>query len=163
MNNIERLAAGLVTDRTPEDVAHVSEIASRITNGTASAEEIAEFNSGALKGAYNASDMNRVGEMYATLYSTFAGYGYQIAGYNPMRIDWEKTAIPSKAELESYLESVKAFREQFSIDAKLPESMNRLDVKGANQIEQLAFTIIKVLYSIENSLIYSGEAFSGEF
>lgn len=76
----------LVTDRTQADVNRVKQIAEKIKNGTASESELAEFNSAAMKGAYNYTDLNRVTEAMEALKAKMEGYGYAVPGYQKIEV-----------------------------------------------------------------------------
>lgn len=76
----------LVTDRTQADVSRVKQIAEKIKNGTASESELAEFNSAAMKGAYNYTDLNRVTAAMEALKAKLEGYGYAVPGYQRIKV-----------------------------------------------------------------------------
>lgn len=76
----------LITDRTQADVSRVQELASKIRSGTASESELAEFNSAAMKGAYNHTDLNRVTAAMNALKSKLEGYGYAVPGYQRIKV-----------------------------------------------------------------------------
>ena len=76
----------LVTDRTQADVNRVKQIAEKIKNGTASESELAEFNSAAMKGAYNYTDLNRVTAAMEALKAKLEGYGYAVPGYQRIKV-----------------------------------------------------------------------------
>lgn len=76
----------LITDRTQADVNRVKQIAEKIKNGTASESELAEFNSAAMKGAYNYTDLNRVTAAMEALKAKLQGYGYAVPGYQRIKV-----------------------------------------------------------------------------
>lgn len=76
----------LVTDRTQADVSRVQELASKIRSGTASESDLAEFNSAAMKGAYNYTDLNRVTAAMEALKAKLEGYGYSVPGYQCIKV-----------------------------------------------------------------------------
>lgn len=76
----------LITDRTPADVSRVQELSSKIRSGTASESELAEFNSAAMKGAYNHTDLNRVTAAMESLKDRLENYGYNVPGYKRIEI-----------------------------------------------------------------------------
>lgn len=86
----------LVTDRTQADVNRVKEIASKIKNGTASESELAEFNSAAMKGAYNYTDLNRVTAAMEDLKLRLEGYGYSVPGYQRIEVPHPSAGIESR-------------------------------------------------------------------
>ena len=76
----------LITDRTQADVDRAKAIAAKIRAGAASASELAEFHSCAMKGAYNYTDLNRVTAAMDALKARLEGYGYSVPGYQRIKI-----------------------------------------------------------------------------
>lgn len=76
----------LITDRTQADVSRAQELASKIRSGTASESELAEFNSAAMKGAYNHTDLNRVTAAMESLKAKLESYGYSVPGYQRIKV-----------------------------------------------------------------------------
>ena len=93
----------LITDRTQADVDRVKAIAKKIENGTASESELAEFNSAAMKGAYNYMDLNRVTAAMEALKAKLEGYGYAVPGYRRIKVPHPVTGGGSKLP-EGYTE-----------------------------------------------------------
>ena len=82
----------LITDRTQADVNRVRELAlkgwANLTEG-----EKAEWNAG-MKGAYNATDLNRVTQAMDYINAELEGYGY-VTGYSKVTIPHEAvSALP---------------------------------------------------------------------
>lgn len=89
------------------------------------------ISTGATKGAYNYSDLNRVERAVAEI-SDMLGLGLVT------KTDWNMRDIPTASEMERYLNNVAVLREQVADDASvptLPTSMNNLTYTGANNIE----------------------------
>lgn len=147
----------LVTDRTSADVARVRALAKKGWGGMTAAEQ-AEWLASP-KGAYTATDLNRVGAaintlaevlrtMPAELLSYLHGLGvapgdtfappWDAATYDfTQRADWARGEKPTPDELALYLARVALERAALPIDAPaLPASMLKLSVDGANAIEQ---------------------------
>ena len=153
----------LVTDRTSADV---QKVARYIAKGWASMseDERAEW-LGGMKGAYNYIDLNRVGAAveYITTRLNAAGYLVKTAP----KQGWTLGAIPTSAEMSGYLGDVRALRDAVS-DAlpdttpELPSSMERLDWRGANAIEQVLLDVNAVVDRINARSVYAGEFFAGE-
>lgn len=80
----------LIANRTPADVSRVKELAYKIRSGTASESELEEFNSAAMKGAYNHTDLNRVTAAMESLKAKLEGYGYAVPGYQRIRVPHTK-------------------------------------------------------------------------
>lgn len=156
----------LITDRTFSDVSRTQSLAAHIKAGTATAEELSEYLA-STKGAYNASDLNRVGAVCAYIYAMFQRYGYDAPGYTELRTDWEKEDIPTEAGLVEYLSTVEALQNVLPTPGDLPESMAGLNVDGANEIERILFEthklLIQMVYSMHRCaeyLCYSGSQFA---
>ena len=75
----------LITDRTQADVDAVRELLLKVSGGTATAEELAQFNLAKEKGAYNYTDLNRVTQAMDCINERLTGYGYQ-TGYQKVEI-----------------------------------------------------------------------------
>lgn len=84
----------LITDRTQADVSYAKALAARIGAGTASEAEIAEFNGAALRGAYNHTDLNRVTAAMESLKAKLEGYGYNVPGYQRIKINHNPPPVP---------------------------------------------------------------------
>lgn len=153
----------LVTDRTSADVQKVARYIAKGWAGM-SEEERAEWLAG-MKGAYNYIDLNRVGAAveYITTRLNAAGYLVKTAP----KQGWTLGAIPTSAEMSGYLGDVRALRDAVS-DAlpgttpELPSSMERLDWRGANAIEQVLLDVNAVIDRINARSVYAGEFFAGE-
>ncbi len=78
--------SSLITDRTQADVSRVEQLSAKIKAGTASESEMAEFNSAAMKGAYNYTDLNRVTAAMDALKAKLEGYGYVVPGYQRINV-----------------------------------------------------------------------------
>lgn len=98
---------------------------------------------GATKGAYNYSDLNRVERAVAEI-SDMLGLGLVT------KTDWSMRDIPTASEMERYLNNVAVLREQVADDANVPElptSMNNLTYTGANNIELVLNAVYERLTS----------------
>ena len=148
---------GLITDRTQADVDRVKYLAAKGWAKMTAAEK-AEWQAGP-KGAYNATDLNRVGnavnylagvlrqlpedmlaylaaldvapdEFFAPPYDPAV---YDIAG----KVNWTVEDIPTPVQLTEYLAHVALLRAAFDYETDpLPESMEYLTFGGANAIEK---------------------------
>ncbi len=125
----------LITDRTQADVDCVRQLAAK---GWAAmtAEERAAWKGG-LKGAYNASDLNRVGSAVEYVANRLREAGY-IVTVHP-RTGWTEEELPIAQRMYAYLSDVKAIRGVLPLPElpTLPEDMSRLTYIGANAIEQV--------------------------
>lgn len=94
----------LITDRTQSDVDRVKYLAQRITKGTATDAERAEYLTD-LKGAYNASDLNRVTSAMEYLKRLYDHYGYHV-NYTPIYIERKKKSrLPAGYTEVEYIQS----------------------------------------------------------
>ena len=152
----------LITDRTQADVERVVYLTGRVSAGTATAAELAEWQSD-LKGAYNASDLNRVGAAVAYVAGRLTGYGY-VVSVSP-RQDWQGADIPTPESMTAYLADVAALRAPLTVAAgtpEVPEDMEQLTWKEANDIEKILVDVDELLTRMAAAWFYSGELYAGE-
>ena len=152
---------GLITDRTKSDVERARRLTS-IGISEMSADDAAEWYSG-LRGAYNASDMNRVGEAVRYLADLLTGYGYAVDVTASQ--DWTIADAPSESELARYLADVSAVRSALTMQDNtplLPDSMVGMTWIGANNIERVLAAVEDSIRRMEQSWFYFGEVYCGE-
>lgn len=166
MSSIE----SLITDRTQEDVERAEYlnglwVYDQATGGlrwSGTTEELSEWSSG-LKGAYNASDLNRVGSAVEYVAGRFADYGYAV-NVSP-RKDWSMGDIPREADMVKYLSEVEQLRSLVSVLPTTPETpgdMECLSYMEANNIEQILVDLDFLLTNMAAAWYYSGEIYAGE-
>ena len=151
----------LITDRTQADVDRVRQLAQK-GFGNMTADEKTEWLNG-LKGAYNASDLNRVGAAVAYVAGRLKGYGYAVS-VSP-RQDWQVTDIPTPESMTAYLADVAALRAALTVTAdtpEVPEDMERLTWQEANDIEQILVDVDELLTRMAAAWFYSGDLYAGE-
>ncbi len=152
----------LITDRTQNDVDRVNELAQKMMLGTASTQERDEWFAG-MRGAYNATDINRVNTAmeYLNGWITDAGYA---TGYVDQEIEWTMSDIQVQTQMATYLNNVVAIGSVFPLEnpPSPPESIVYLTYIGANAIEKILVLTDKIHPLLEKSLFYSGEVFCGE-
>lgn len=100
----------LITDRTQSDVTRWRTLHDKGWAGM-TADEKAEWSAG-VKGAYNATDLNRVGEAIEYIADLFGGFGFPMV-ITP-KTDWTINDIPTSQDLEGYLSNVAAIRSMMS-------------------------------------------------
>lgn len=152
----------LITDRTRADVERVAYLRGRVAAGTATEAEEAEWET-VLKGAYNASDLNRVGAAVAYLAERFTDQGYAVT-VEP-KTDWMEEAWPTASDMERYLADVEKLRAQIAVmdtTPQTPESMENLTYTAANDIEQILLDLDELLTHAQQAWFYSGELYAGE-
>ena len=152
----------LITDRTQADVSRAEYLARRLNAGAATAAEVEEYG-GAMKGSYNAEDLNRVGAAVEYVANRLREYGYAVT-VQP-KTDWRAGEIPTAAELETYRGNVAALRAVLPVGKNTPQtpnSMERLTYKKANDLEQILLDIDRLITNITLAWYFAGEVFSGE-
>lgn len=163
----------LITDRTQTDVDYVFELKQKIKDGWAAGytdlsmltdEEKTEYLSEAMKGAYNATDLNRVEEAVTYLGELLSSMGYNRA-VNGTKTDWEIADIPSQADMSRYIGNIQGLRAVFGMfpdTPAAPESMDALGYDSANAIEKILLDLYTLAQNIPAEYIYSDEIYSGE-
>lgn len=120
--------------------------------------------SGTNRGAYNYTDMNRVCEAAEYVYQRFNEFGYELPTYkratpDGSRLDWEFEDIPTRSQLDQYLNNVKAERAVLKVlptTPALPQSMSNLNYAGANAIEHVLIDVDALLTATSNVYIRAG-------
>ena len=152
----------LITDRTQADVDRVRALLRKWRDGTISDAEKAEWALD-LKGAYNASDLNRVGAAIRYVAGRLHEYGYSVAV--APKEDWLVDDDPTAGQMESYRHDIAAIRAALAVKPSTPPapgSMDGLTYVEANNIEQILLDVDALLTLISQGLYYSGEIYSGE-
>lgn len=110
------VTGSLITDRTQADVNRWQALHDKGYGGMTAAE-LDQWRSGTLKGAYNASDLNRVTSAMKHLAGLYQQYGYAVS-YTPLRIPhedgtmdeiWQMRDIPTSAQMALYLNNLHGF------------------------------------------------------
>lgn len=118
------------------------------------------------RGVYSYTDLNRVENAVQQISIDIKDLGYALNLQT--KTDWglpgmfSVSAWPVDSQMKRYLQNISKIRETFSISTQLPDTMDKLDWSGANNIEkvlQIAFTRIA---GIRQTYHYSGEIFAGE-
>lgn len=151
----------LVTDRTEADVSRHRELTDKGWAEMTTAEK-SEWMAG-MKGAYNASDLNRVASAMAYLSQRFASAGYSVPVSSPT--DWANGDIPRKDDLDTYLDDLRRIRAALAVmdtTPSAPGSMDYLTWAKANDIEKILVDVDDALGRLLLSPFYSGEIYSGE-
>lgn len=151
----------LITDRVSADANRVRTLAAKGWGKMTEAEQ-KEFLT-ALKGAYNAEDLNRVGAAVDYLAGRFKGQGYAVAVET--KTDWLNGAEPTADDWALYLGNVAHLRGKVAVKPTtpmLPTTIRGLTVDGANAIEQVLVDLDALLTNAEKAWFYSGEIYSGE-
>jgi hypothetical protein len=153
----------MVTDRTLADYTRWKTLRDKgWANMTE--EERTEW-SGDMKGAYNASDLNRVGAVLNYLMYSLRDMGYLTGNEFYAKTDWTVADVPTAADLSYYLSCVATIRGVLSVWATTPATPpdnGSLDYIGANDIEKILFDVDALIDNVNDALYYSGDLYSGE-
>jgi hypothetical protein len=147
----------LVTDRTQADVERVRELAAKGFAAMTAAEQ-AEWLAG-MKGAYNASDLNRVG----TALNYLAGRLASICGNSitwTAKTDWAVTDIPVASQAETYRRQIQDIRDALAYPAGTPDApqLGRLTYTDANNIERILKLCEDLIVNVAKSFRHTGAA-----
>lgn len=151
----------LVTDRSAEDVLHWMELRAKGYAAMSDAER-AEWDLG-MKGAYNATDLNRVGVAVQTLAARFVEYGYRVE-VSP-KTDWKIGDIPNAAQMQRYLDDISALKAVLVLAADTPQPPNSMELltwSRANDIEKILEIVEDALKRMAATMWYSNEIGCGE-
>lgn len=154
----------LVTDRTAADLARWLELRNKGYSKMTEAER-AEWDAGNMKGAYNVSDLNRVGEALNYLRDRLADASYVSRVAFVAKTDWAATDIPTASNMYDYLRYVSVIREamaQFATTPAAPTYTGGLDYQEANDIEKILVDVDQLITNMQAHRYYCGELFCGE-
>lgn len=149
----------MVTDRTQADVDRVYLLKDKILKGTNTAQELAEWMAG-MKGAYNASDMNRVGQAIIWIRDVLLSQGIVVS--ISVKTDWTYADIPTFEQMQNFLGAITNLKNATRLsEGTVPQTMNNLSFETANLIESLLISIDNVTEVWNNQLFHSSGAYSG--
>lgn len=147
----------LVTDRTQADVERAKALAAKGFAAMTAAEQ-AEW-LGGIKGAYNASDLNRVG----TALNYLAGRLGAICGRSiawSAKTDWAVTDIATASQAAEYRKHIQDIRNALAYPVGTPDApeLGRLTYTGANDIERILVLCEELIDNITKAFRYTGAA-----
>ena len=147
----------LVTDRTQADVERVQALAEKGFAAMTSDEQ-AEWLAG-MKGAYNASDLNRVG----TALNYLAGRLAPICGKNiqwSAKTDWSMTDVITAPQAAVYRKQIQDVRDALTYPDGTPAvpEIDRMTYTGANDIERILALCETLIDNIIKAFRYTGAA-----
>ena len=110
---------------------------------------------------YNYSDLNRVEAKTAEVAELLTAQGYVTT--IDVKTDWKMTDFPTQTEMNRYLGNVKKCVNNFCKmpGITLPDTMDKFDYIGANNIEKTLVGIEKLLEYMLAVMRYSGTFYSG--
>lgn len=161
------MSLSLVTDRSDADLQRIIYLKNKVLAsgwGSLTPEESAEWRTN-MRGCYNTSDLNRVGNAISYLSELLTGYGYP-AEVDP-KTDWGEETYdpPSKAQMARYLADIQTLRGAIGAlpsTPDVPASMDGLTYKKANDIELILLDVEYLIENIVPSFYFSGDAYAGE-
>ncbi len=121
---------------------------------------------GTSKGCYQAQDLNRVETNTRELAEKIRKMG----GTCPdivSKLDWKLEELfspetwPVQEQMERYLQNVRTVSAAYGLDPVLPESMDRLTLEGANNIEKALKSLELYIENTEQAFLPCGEAQAG--
>lgn len=149
----------LITDRTADDVEEWNALR-QLGLPSMTGEQLATWNSG-MKGAYKASDFNRVSEAYNYLAEIMKTLGI-ISYYAPLKTTWETGETPLVEQRAAYIDGIAQLKNAVSASGSLPSSLDALTYTDANNIETVLINVYRRIQEMDSSIPHSGEWFSGE-
>lgn len=149
----------LITDRTADNVEEWNALRQLGLPGMTE-EQLATWNAG-MKGAYKASDFNRVSEAYNYLASIMQTLGL-ISSYTPLKTTWQRGETPLVENRASYINGITQLKNAVSASGNLPDSLDALTYADANNIEKVLINVYRRVQEMDSSIPHSGEWFSGE-
>lgn len=153
----------MITDRTAADVMRWRELRDKgLPQMTP--EELTEWTAG-MKGAYNTSDLNRVGSAFLYLRDELVKAGYLTGIEFAPKTDWAESDVPTRQEYAQYIYAVHTIRNAlawYKTTPAAPTMGGKLDFKGANDIEQILLDVEELLTKTNANPLYCGELYCGE-
>lgn len=166
----------LIFDRTAEDVERVKTLKTQImTNGLSSlsSAERAEYLAG-MRGAYNYTDMNRVGNAVAYIANRMTSLPNELKAYrqahgvaedsvydlpydpsavsvNP-KTDWRVSDIPTQTQIRTYLANISNLRSILTLPSGTPSppaNLNGMTYTIANNLERILYVIYQRFSEVE--------------
>lgn len=153
-----------ITDRTQYDVLRWQQLRDKGYSAMTETER-AEWNSGTMKGAYNVSDLNRVGLALNRIRDRLAAVGYIHPAAFAMRENWNTGDTYTAVDLSYYLAAVKAVRNaitQLENTPAAPTDSGALNYIEANNIEKILLDVNRIIDNLTAVFVYAGEFQSGE-
>ena len=149
----------LVTDRTQADVDRVLTLTQKWLDNTITSAEKTEWNNG-LKGAYNAADLNRVGQAVAYIANILNSSGRSVNV--TAKTNWTYSDVPSATQMRTFLSNLSVLKSNVNgVNNAVPASMDNLTFETANNIEQLLIDVYNAIIRERADYELCGIAISG--
>lgn len=151
----------LIYDRTLADVEHRNELKNAIQNGTATQSEIAEWNKAELKGAYNYTDLNRIGILLQYIQTEGANKGFIITYPYTIYTNYTTASLLTVSDVTKLLQNVATVKTTFAqwIATQVPSAIKNYE--QANAIESILHQVESIYEGTEMAYRYSDEFYSG--
>lgn len=151
----------LIYDRTAADIEHRNELHRKLAAGIATASELAEWGTCALKGAYNYTDLNRVGSMLNTVKTLSAEIGISVNYPYPVVNNYSRSSILSAVTIERLLANIAAVKTAYGQRTKTAVPTAIKTIYDANDIEYLLAEVGIAIEGTKAEYKYAGDAYSG--
>lgn len=121
---------------------------------------------GNAKGVYSYADLNRVESAAAMIAEQITELGFALQLQT--KTDWNLPGNfsawnwPVESQMRRYLQNIADIKRLFVISTQIPETMDKLDWNGANNIEKVLQVAFSRITGIKQSYRYSGEIYAGE-
>lgn len=118
------------------------------------------------KGVYSYADLNRVESAAAMIAEQITELGFALQLQT--KTDWDLPKNfsawnwPAESQMRRYLQNIADIKRLFVISTQIPETMDKLDWNGANNIEKVLQIAFSRITGIKQSYRYSGEIYAGE-
>ena len=118
------------------------------------------------KGVYSYADLNRVESAAAMIAEQITKLGFALQLQT--KTDWDLPENfsawnwPVESQMRRYLQNIADIKRLFVISTQIPETMDKLDWNGANNIEKVLQIAFSRITGIKQSYRYSGEIYAGE-
>lgn len=110
---------------------------------------------------YNATDLNRMGAALNYIKDLLVGKCGFVVPWTA-KTDWAVDDEPAASQMAAYLDCVKDCRAKLAVAIQAPETMARLTVDGANDIERILKEADQLIANIQAAWFYAGEVNAGE-
>lgn len=156
----------LVYDRTQADVDRVFTLKNKILTGgltALTAEEKAEYLAG-MKGAYNYTDFNRLGNAINYLVERMKELDIHDSTIVP-KVDWAMGDTPTSSQVSNLLSCLTKLRAKLSLPENapvMPNSLDNLVYQTANEMELLLWMIDQRITQTTAAFRYSGTLYCGQ-
>lgn len=147
----------LITDRSYSDVEALTTLQEAIVKGTATPQQISEWNSASHKGAYNYTDLNRVNEALA--YLRDREVAVLIFPY-PLKTNWAYSDEFGAVAQSQYLANINIVRNIVGMPIDAPRTPTKIsNIHHANAIEKILQLADEALSNIVNGSAYLGDTY----